>query len=102
MAAAETRIAGPRYKVYFHLSNEIYSGDLVFVEGRPLLVVSWRTVEGKRAPFVTFPLDATMLKVINRLGTLWRYGGEIFDRGTIRRASRDDASTVVAQSRRLR
>ena len=60
MAAVDARSSGARSKVYFHLSQEVYSGDLIFAQGRPLLVVSWRTIDGKRLPYVSFPLDAAV------------------------------------------
>jgi hypothetical protein len=42
------------------------SGDLVFVGGRPMLVISWRTVGWKRVPYICLPLDAGKLKASAR------------------------------------
>jgi hypothetical protein len=38
------------------------AGDLVFREAGPLLVISWHTVEGRRVPYVSFPLDPGKLR----------------------------------------
>ena len=101
MSAIEARSVTPRYKVYFHSGDEIYSGDLVFVDRRALLVVSWTTSEGRRIPDVTIPLDLDLLKAINTLGTLWRYSGELVDAAAISRACQDGRSTVLPQSQRI-
>jgi hypothetical protein len=102
MPSIDVRSSHPRPKVYFHLGDEVYSGDLIFLNGCPVLVVSWRTVEGKRLPYVSFPLQANLLKAINPLRTIYRYAGELFASRAIRMAAKDKASTVTAQSERVR
>jgi hypothetical protein len=51
-----------RPKVHYVVGDRELSGDLVFRDSRPLLVVSWRTVEGKRVPYVSFPLQTEKLR----------------------------------------
>jgi hypothetical protein len=62
MASLERRRASSRPKVHYVLGDQKLSGDLVFQEKRPVLVVSWRTVEGRRVPYVSFPLEADKLR----------------------------------------
>jgi hypothetical protein len=62
MASVERRRANPRPKVHYVLGDQKLAGDLVFQDQRPVLVVSWRTVDGRRVPYVSFPLDADKLK----------------------------------------
>jgi hypothetical protein len=62
MASVERRSSNTRPQVHYLLGNRLYSGDLVFVGDRPMLVVSWRSVNRKRVPYVCFPLDADKLK----------------------------------------
>jgi hypothetical protein len=61
MASAERRRA-TRPKVHYVVDDREISGDLVFQDSRPLLVVSWRTVGGKRVPYVSFPLESHKLR----------------------------------------
>lgn len=61
MASAERRRA-TRPKVHYIVDDREFSGDLVFQDNRPLLVVSWRTVNGKRVPYVSFPLESDKLR----------------------------------------
>jgi hypothetical protein len=61
MASAERRRA-TRPKVHYVVDDREFSGDLVFQDSRPLLVVSWRTVDGKRVPYVSFPLESDKLR----------------------------------------
>lgn len=62
MASVERRSGSTRPQVHYLLGNRLYSGDLVFIGERPMLVVSWRSVNWKRVPYVCFPLDAGKLK----------------------------------------
>jgi hypothetical protein len=54
------------------------SGDLVFVDGRPVLVISWRTIDWKRVPYIYFSLDEQSLKPSTRPG-IYIYGGDLGD-----------------------
>jgi hypothetical protein len=54
------------------------SGDLVFAGGRPMLVISWRTRDWKRVPYICFPLDEERLKPSTRPG-VYLYEGELGD-----------------------
>lgn len=66
MASAERRSANPRLQVHYPLGDRMCSGDLVFVGGRPMLVISWRTVGWERVPYICLPLDAGKLKASTR------------------------------------
>ena len=61
MASAERRSAR-RPKVHYVIGERELAGDLVFRDGGPLLVISWRTAEGRRVPYVSFPLDPGKLR----------------------------------------
>ncbi len=61
MASAERRSAR-RPKVHYVIGESALAGDLVFRDGGPLLVISWHTVEGRRVPYVSFPLDPGKLR----------------------------------------
>ena len=63
MASVERRSASRCPQVRYSLGNRVCSGDLLFQEGRPVLVVSWRTLHWKRIPYICFPLDAGKLKL---------------------------------------
>jgi hypothetical protein len=77
MGAAERRTPGSRRQVQYRLGNRMYSGDLVYCDGRPTLVISWRTVDWKRVPYISFPLDAAKLKAIGDESDLFTYEGEL-------------------------
>jgi hypothetical protein len=62
MASVERRSTGPRPQVHYLLGSRMCTGDLVFLGGRPVLVISWRTVNWRRVPYVCFPLDKDKLK----------------------------------------
>ena len=62
MASVERRSTSTRLQVHYLLGDRLYSGDLVFIGDRPMLVVSWRSLNRKRVPYVCFPLDAVKLK----------------------------------------
>lgn len=63
----------------YRLGNQLYSGELVYRRGAPLLVVSWRTVERRRAPYISFRLDPEKLRrVPNRPGH-YLYEGDLAD-----------------------
>jgi hypothetical protein len=65
MGAVERRGTGSRYQVQYRLGDRLYAGDLVFRDGQPTLVISWKTVEWKRVPYICLPLDASRLKQVN-------------------------------------
>lgn len=62
MSSAERRQARERRRVFYRVGPHTHRGDLLFDSGRPILVVSWRTVERSRLPYISFALDATHLK----------------------------------------
>jgi hypothetical protein len=76
MASVERRSASRRPKVRYTLGNRECSGDLVFQAGRPVLVISWRTLDWKRIPYICCPLDAAKLKVSGRPG-VYVYEGDL-------------------------
>ena len=62
MASVERRSGSARPQVHYLLGNRLCSGDLIFHGDRPILVISWRSVNWKRVPYVSFPLDADKLR----------------------------------------
>jgi hypothetical protein len=76
MASVERRNAESRQQVHYVLGSRLCSGDLVFAGGQPVLVISWRTVDWKRVPYICFPLDAAKLKVSARPG-VYLYEGDL-------------------------
>jgi hypothetical protein len=76
MGAAERRTPGSRRQVQYHLGNRMYTGDLVYCNGKPTLVISWRTVDWKRVPYISFPLDAAKLKPIGGDEDVFAYEGD--------------------------
>ena len=81
MASGERRSPGARPQVHYLLGNRMCSADLVFQGGRPILVVSWRTVGWNRVPYIHFPLDAAKLKESGRPG-IFVYEGDLARDGT--------------------
>ena len=75
MASVERRSTSRRPQVRYTLGNRVCSGDLVFQGGRPMLVISWRTSDWKRIPYICFPLDAGKLKAGARPGDYIYEGG---------------------------
>jgi hypothetical protein len=76
MASVERRSASQRPQVHYFQGGRVCSGDLVFHGGRPMLVISWRTVDWQRVPYVCFPLDAKKLKPSTRPG-VYVYEGDL-------------------------
>jgi hypothetical protein len=76
MASVERRGPSPRPQVHYLLGNQLCSGDLVYRKGRPVLVISWRTVGWRRVPYVSFPLDAKRLKPSTQ-PNVYVYEGEL-------------------------
>jgi len=76
MANADRRTATPRAQVHYILGDSLSSGDLVFHDGQPMLVVSWRTVAWKRVPYIWFPLDGAKLKPSTQAG-VYLYEGAL-------------------------
>jgi hypothetical protein len=76
MASVERRSGSPRPQVHYLLGNRLYSGDLVFHGDRPMLVISWRSVNWRRVPYVCFPLDADKLKPSSQPG-VYVYEGDL-------------------------
>jgi hypothetical protein len=89
MASVERRGASRRPQVRYILGNRVCSGDLVFQGGRPVLVISWRTLDWKRIPYICVPLDAEKLRVSAR-SDVYVYEGDLVmtdssaERGTAR------------------
>ena len=79
MASVERRSASPRPQVHYLLGNRMSSGDLVFIGGRPMLVISWRTVNWRRVPYVCFPLEKEKLKPGGR-PNIYVYEGDLAGR----------------------
>jgi hypothetical protein len=50
------------------VGERFYDGDLIFRDGKPVLVVSWRTVDRARVPYIAFPLDPAFLKPSSKEG----------------------------------
>jgi hypothetical protein len=65
------------------------SGELVFQDGRPMLVISWRTLDGKRLPYIWFPLDPEKLKSAGRPG-VYVYEGDLAPNGNTMKAMTED------------
>jgi hypothetical protein len=76
MGSVERRGGNPRPQVHYLLGDRMYSGDLIFHAGRPVLVISWRSVNWKRVPYVCFPLDADKLKPSSQ-PDVYLYKGEL-------------------------
>lgn len=76
MAIVERRRTATRPQVHYLLGNSMSSGDLVFLGGRPVLVVSWRTEGPRRVPYVCFPLEQRKLKPSSR-PNVYVYEGEL-------------------------
>jgi hypothetical protein len=50
-----------RMRVFYPAGDRLHPGDLIYSAGKPFLVINWRTMEGKRIPYVTAPLDGRYL-----------------------------------------
>lgn len=75
----ERRSASLRLQVHYPLGERMCAGDLVFVGGRPVLVISWRTIDWKRVPYICVSLDEERLRPSSRPG-VYIYDGEIAQR----------------------
>jgi hypothetical protein len=62
MSSADRRQSQDRRRIHYRVAGCVYWGDLIFDGYRPILIVSWRTVEQGRVPYISFALDATQLK----------------------------------------
>lgn len=76
MASVERRSSSRRPQVRYVLGNRVCSGDLVFQGGRPVLVISWRTLDWKRIPYICVSLDAHKLKASAR-SDVYVYEGDL-------------------------
>jgi len=72
----DRRSAGLRLQVYYLSGGRMCTGDLVFIRGRPMLVISWRTLDWKRVPYICFSLDEERLKPGTR-PSVYVYEGEL-------------------------
>jgi hypothetical protein len=62
MSSTERRQSRERRRIHYRVGATLYRGDLIFERYSPILVVSWRTVNWQRVPYISFALDATKLK----------------------------------------
>jgi hypothetical protein len=62
MSSSDRRQSQERRRVHYRVGTHIHRGDLLFERYSPILVVSWRTVDWSRVPYISFALDATQLK----------------------------------------
>ena len=62
MSSADRRHSRERRRVHYRVGPHTQRGDLLFDGRSPILVVSWRTVDSSRVPYISFALDATHLK----------------------------------------
>jgi hypothetical protein len=53
----------------------VVAGDLYFVHGKPLLVITWRRKNGERVPDECIELDPAKLQRASSNGTIYRYEG---------------------------
>jgi hypothetical protein len=81
MSASERRSALQRRRVYYRVNGHLYAADLVFEDYRPVLVLSWRTVEGRRLPYIAFLLDATQLRRHPNKSGEYLYEGDLLRTG---------------------
>jgi hypothetical protein len=83
MSGANRRSAEPRRRVQYHVGGQAYPGDLVFDGMQPVLVVSWRTIDLKRVPYVSFLLDVTHLEPLPSRPREYLYKGDLLRTGKI-------------------
>ena len=93
MSFTERRVRLERPRVHYRAGAQIYWGDLIFDEDRPVLVVSWRTLGLQRVPYVSFALDAALLSPHPKRN------GDFFYRGDLLRTGKTTPSSRLAQSR---
>ena len=77
MGTVERRASSTRCQVQYRVEDRVYAGDLVFRDGQPTLVISWRTQEWKRVPYICVVLDAAKLKPLARQPGAYVYEGDI-------------------------
>ena len=82
MSAANRR-SEPRRRVHYHVGGRAYPGDLVFEGLQPVLVVSWRMIDLKRLPYISFLLDVTHLKPLPSTPGEYIYNGDLLRTGKI-------------------
>ena len=56
------RGSAERRRVHYRVGPRAYWSDLIFDSYKPVLVVSWRTIDHERTPYICFALDATQLR----------------------------------------
>ena len=67
-------------RVYYSKSEsptDVKAADLLFAEGKPLLVFSWRRTGDRRVPEECVELDPARLRSASSNGTIYRYEGVI-------------------------
>jgi hypothetical protein len=63
--------------VYFRVGSRLQPADLVFDGEKPILVLGWRTIDGKREPDRALPLDGRHLKAVEHRPREYIYHGEL-------------------------
>ena len=58
-------------------ATQVVAGDLLFVRGKPLLVITWRRKNGDRVPEECVELDPAKLQPASSNGTIYRYEGKL-------------------------
>lgn len=81
MSSSERRSAQPRRRVHYRVNGRVYPADLVFDGYRPILVLSWRTVESRRLPYIAFLLDVTQLRRVPNKPGEYAYEGDLLRTG---------------------
>ena len=77
MGTVERRGGSARFQVQYRVDDRVYAGDLVFRDGQPTLVVSWRTLEWKRVPYICVVLDSAKLKPVASNPGTYVYEGDL-------------------------
>ena len=81
MSSSERRHPQARRRVHYRLNGRVYPADLIFDGYQPILVVSWRIVDGRRLPYIAFFLDVTQLKALPNKPGEYVYEGDLLRTG---------------------
>ena len=81
MSFSERRGAQLRRRVHYRVNGRAYPADLVFEDHKPVLVLSWRTFEGRRLPYIAFILDVTQLRPHPNKPGEYLYEGDLLRTG---------------------
>ena len=83
MSSPNLRHPEPRRRVQYRVGGRMYPGDLVFEGLQPVLVVSWRTIDSNRAPYISCLLDVTQLRPLPSKPGEYVYNGDLLRTGRI-------------------